>query len=48
MKHKVRNVHFAGIGGADASREQGSRAAGCDRPRVAPAAGSEAYGKVIA
>lgn len=38
MKHKVRHVRFVGIGGVDTSREQGSRVAGCDRPRVALAA----------
>jgi hypothetical protein len=38
MKHKVRRIHFVGRGGVDASREQGPRLRGCDRPRVAPAA----------
>ena len=38
MKHKVRRIHFVGIGGTDASREQGPRLRGCDRPRVASAA----------
>jgi hypothetical protein len=41
MKYKVKRVHFVGIGGADTSRKQGPAAlgaAGCDRPRVAPAA----------
>jgi hypothetical protein len=48
MRHKVRHVHFVGIGGADASREQGpvaGVAAGCDRPRVAPAADRAMTGK---
>jgi hypothetical protein len=42
MKYKVKHVHLVGIGGADASRKQGPAAicaVGCDRPRVAPAAG---------
>jgi hypothetical protein len=38
MKHKVNHIHFVGKGGADASSEQGPRARGCERPRVAPAA----------
>jgi hypothetical protein len=38
MRYKVNRVHFVGIGGAAASREQGSRVAGCDRPRAAPSA----------
>ena len=48
MTHKIRHRHFAGIGAADTNREQGSRAAGCDRPRVAPAAGSGALGRMTA
>lgn len=39
MKHKVRHVHFVGIGGIAMSREQGPRLRGCDRPRMASAAG---------
>ena len=42
MKYKVKRVHFVGIGGADTSRKQGPvtfGVTGCDRPRVAPAAG---------
>jgi hypothetical protein len=42
MKYKVKRVHFVGIGGTDASRKQGPAAlgaVGCDRPRVASAAG---------
>ena len=42
MKYKVKRVHFVGIGGTDTSRKQGPvafHAAGCDRPRVASAAG---------
>ena len=42
MKYKVKRVHFVGIGGTDTSRKQGPVAlcaAGCDRPRVASAAG---------
>jgi hypothetical protein len=42
MKYKVKRVHFAGMGGTATSRKQGPatlRAAGCDRPRVASAAG---------
>ena len=45
MKYKVKRVHFVGIGGADMSRKQGPvalGATGCDRPRVAPAAGCNA------
>ena len=38
MKHKVRHIHFVGKGGVAASREQGPRMRGCDRPRVALAA----------
>ena len=44
MRHKVQHVHFVGIGGAHASREQGPATgyvAGCDRPRVWPAADSQ-------
>ena len=37
MRHKVKQVHFVGIGGTAASREQGPLW-GCDRPRVASAA----------
>jgi hypothetical protein len=43
MRHKVKHVHFVGIGGAAMSREQGPAAVGatgCDRPRVASAADS--------
>ena len=42
MKYKVKRVHFVGIGGTDTSRKQGPvafGATGCDRPRVASAAG---------
>ena len=42
MKYKVKRVHFVGMGGADTSRKQGPvtfGVTGCDRPRVAPAAG---------
>jgi len=42
MKYKVKRVHFVGIGGTDTSRKQGPvacSATGCDRPRVASAAG---------
>jgi len=42
MKHKVKHVHFVGMGGTDASREQGPLGAGTrgwDRPRAASAAG---------
>ena len=42
MKYNVKRVHFVGMGGADTSRKQGPVAfgvAGCDRPRVASAAG---------
>gem|GEM_PF-5519341 len=42
MKHKVKHVHFVGIGGTAESREQGPLAVfarGCDRPRSAWAAG---------
>ena len=41
MMHKVRHVHFVGIGGAAMSRKQGPVTffvTGCDRPRLAPAA----------
>lgn len=40
MRRKVKHVHFVGIGGAAVSREQGPAGlkAGCDRPRLAPAA----------
>jgi hypothetical protein len=41
MKHKVKHVHFVGIGGVAMSRKQGPIAAsamGCDRPRLALAA----------
>ena len=41
MKHKVKHVHFVGIGGVAMSREQGpvtSWVTGCDRRRLAPAA----------
>jgi hypothetical protein len=38
MKHKVRQIHFVGGGGTAASREQGPRLRGRDRPRVASAA----------
>ena len=42
MRYKVKRVHFVGIGGTDTSRKQGPvafGATGCDRPRVASAAG---------
>jgi len=42
MKYKVKRVHFVSIGGTDTSRKQGPvafGATGCDRPRVASAAG---------
>ena len=42
MKYKVKRVHFVGIGGTATSRKQGPVAlvaTGCDRPRVASAAG---------
>jgi hypothetical protein len=46
MKYKVKKVHFVGIGGADTSSEQGpARSAGCERPRVAPAADAMNSGK---
>jgi UDP-N-acetylmuramate-alanine ligase len=41
MKHKVKHVHFVGIGGVAMSSKQGLVAAvatGCDRPRLALAA----------
>ena len=38
MRHKVKHVHFVGIGETAASREQGPLR-GCDRPRAASAAG---------
>ncbi len=38
MKRKVRHMHFVGQRGAASSGEQGPRW-GCDRPRVAAAAG---------
>lgn len=40
MRHKVKHVHFVGIGGVAMSREQGPAGllAGCDRLRLAPAA----------
>jgi hypothetical protein len=41
MKHKVKHVHFIGMGGVAMSRKQGPVAAfatGCDRPRLAPSA----------
>ncbi len=41
MKHKVKHMHFIGIGGVDMSRKQGpvaGVATGCDRPRLALAA----------
>jgi hypothetical protein len=41
MRHKVKPVHFVGMGGTAASREQGPVAVfakGCDRPRAASAA----------
>ena len=39
MKHKVKKVHFVGIGGTGASSEQGpALRAGCERPRVTAAA----------
>ena len=37
MKHKVNCIHFVGKGGVATSREQGPRARGCERPRVARA-----------
>ncbi len=42
MKYKVKRVHIVGIGGVAANRKQGPVTfvvTGCDRPRVAPAAG---------
>jgi hypothetical protein len=45
MKHKVKHVHFVGIGGTAASREQGpvdGVLTGCDRPRAASDAGIDA------
>jgi hypothetical protein len=46
MKYKVKQVRFVGIGGADTSREQGpALCAGCERPRVAPAADAMSSGK---
>jgi hypothetical protein len=46
MKYKVKKVHFVGIGGADMSSEQGpARSAGCERPRVAPAADARSQGR---
>ena len=50
MRHKVRQVHFVGRGGAHASREQGPATvcvAGCDRPRVWLAADSRALKEKI-
>jgi hypothetical protein len=41
MKHKVKHVHFVGIGGVAMSREQGPvtyGVTGSARPRLAPAA----------
>ncbi len=39
MKHKVKKVHFVGMGGTGASSEQGpARSAGCERPRATSAA----------
>jgi hypothetical protein len=43
MRHKIRQVHFVGIGGTRASREQGPAQgvrAGCDRLRAWSAADS--------
>ncbi len=38
MKHKVKKVHFVGMGGTGTSSEQGpARSAGCARPRVTSA-----------
>jgi hypothetical protein len=37
MKHEARQIHFVGGDGTAASREQGPRSRGCDRPRVASA-----------
>ncbi len=45
MKHKVNRIHFVGKGGVAASREQGPRGRGCERPRVARAA-DERYGRI--
>jgi hypothetical protein len=45
MKYKVKHMHFVARGGADTSRKQGPLmldVRGCDRPRVAPAAGCDA------
>jgi len=48
MKYKVKRVHFVSIGGADTSSEQGpALCAGCERPRVAPAAGAMSLGKDV-
>ncbi len=48
MRHKVKYVHFVGIGGAPMSREQGPAGlmAGCDRPRLGPAADCDGVDKV--
>ena len=49
MRHKVKRVHFVGIGGAAASSEQGpvaGYATGCERPRVAPDADTAALRRI--
>jgi len=41
MRHKVKRVHFVGIGGATRAVSRAPSqvlATGCERPRVAPAA----------
>ena len=45
MKHKINHIHCVGQGGVDTSREQGPRARGCERPRVARAA-DERWGRI--
>ena len=48
MRHKVKKVHFVGVGGAlRAESRSPSRgyAMGCDRPRVAPDADTAMVGK---
>jgi hypothetical protein len=46
MKHKIKKVHFVGIGGTGASSEQGpARGAGCERPRVPSAADASEAGR---
>jgi hypothetical protein len=47
MKHKIKHVHFVGIGGAAMSSEQGPAMcmAGCERLRVGLPADYEAWAK---